>query len=58
MLERCERIPAREATKEEILQVHSLTHMAVLLATSCITDEAALEEVAKCFDDVYFSPVS
>ncbi|KAK4306266.1 hypothetical protein Pmani_021889 [Petrolisthes manimaculis] len=56
LLERCERVPAREATVEELLKIHSPSHVGLLSATSHIKDPTSLEQISAHFDCIYLSP--
>ncbi|XP_010579622.1 PREDICTED: histone deacetylase 10 [Haliaeetus leucocephalus] len=55
LVERCVRVPAREATKEEILLVHSSEHLEVAKSTQTMNEEE-LKKVSGNYDAFFFHP--
>ncbi|XP_042878465.1 histone deacetylase 6-like isoform X3 [Penaeus japonicus] len=56
LTERCELLPPRGATEEEILKVHSRSHLYLLWNTKDEKDEEKLETISSRFDSVYVHP--
>ncbi|KAH8306583.1 hypothetical protein KR018_006132, partial [Drosophila ironensis] len=56
LVDRCMRVPARYATKEEILRLHTEEHYERLEQTSGSPNVEVLEEMSSCFDSVYIHP--
>ncbi|NWU96760.1 HDA10 deacetylase, partial [Upupa epops] len=55
LVERCVRVPAREASEEEILLVHSLEHLEVAKSTQTMNEEE-LKRVSGNYDAFFFHP--
>ncbi|NWZ47189.1 HDA10 deacetylase, partial [Haliaeetus albicilla] len=55
LVERCVHVPAREATKEEILLVHSSEHLEVAKSTQTMNEEE-LKKVSGNYDAFFFHP--
>lgn len=58
MIERCIKIPCRNATNDELLMKHSQEIIDVLKSTDGLQDNEMLENLSAKFDSVYFHPVS
>lgn len=58
MVERCQILPSRKATKDEIMLLHSDEHYKLLEKTSGINDDTKMEDLSSQFDSVYIHPVS
>ncbi|XP_055910185.1 histone deacetylase 6 isoform X1 [Eupeodes corollae] len=56
LLDRCQRIPSRRATKDEILLKHTDEHYELLKTTANMKDEAKLEDLSSQFDSIYLHP--
>ncbi|XP_055390251.1 histone deacetylase 6 isoform X2 [Condylostylus longicornis] len=56
LIERCQRIPSRKATKEEILIKHTEEHYEKLKSTSEGKNETELENFSSNYDSIYFHP--
>nr|XP_045600455.1 histone deacetylase 6-like isoform X1 [Procambarus clarkii] len=56
LLSRCEHLVPRAATEEEVLKMHSPTHLALLWSTKGETDKSKLEELSSHFDSIYLHP--
>ncbi|XP_049670199.1 polyamine deacetylase HDAC10 isoform X1 [Accipiter gentilis] len=55
LVERCVHVPAREASKEEILLVHSSEHLEVAKSTQTMNEEE-LKKVSGNYDAFFFHP--
>ncbi|NWX99061.1 HDA10 deacetylase, partial [Nothoprocta ornata] len=55
LVERCVRVPAREASEEEILLVHSSEHLEVAKSTQTMNEEE-LKSVSGNYDAFFFHP--
>ncbi|XP_025909613.1 histone deacetylase 10 isoform X3 [Nothoprocta perdicaria] len=55
LVERCVRVPAREASEEEILLVHSSEHLEVAKSTQAMNEEE-LKSVSGNYDAFFFHP--
>ncbi|CAL4098436.1 unnamed protein product, partial [Meganyctiphanes norvegica] len=53
---RCQRLPQRQVTNEELLSLHCLAHINLLKMTSGEIDEDKLEKLASAYDSIYFHP--
>ncbi|GFR68311.1 histone deacetylase 6 [Elysia marginata] len=53
LLERCHRIPVREATISEIFTYHTKAHLDLLESTASM-DEEQLKEISRKYDYIYF----
>lgn len=58
LLERCEKIPGRSITEDEIKTVHEPGLIKLLKLTKDITDLEILEILSTRFDSIYFNNVS
>ncbi|XP_023236430.1 histone deacetylase 6-like [Centruroides sculpturatus] len=56
LIDRCLRLPARSATEEEILSIHSKNIYEVVKGTESENDAEKLEKLAAKYDSVYFHP--
>nr|XP_014087737.1 histone deacetylase 6 isoform X1 [Bactrocera oleae] len=56
LIEQCQRIPSRRATKDEVLLLHSGEHYDLLQQTSGVQDEAGMEDLSSKFNAIYLHP--
>lgn len=57
MIERCLKIPCRNATNDELLYKHTQEIIDILKSTDDLHDPVLLETLSSKFDAVYFHPV-
>lgn len=58
LIERCKELTPRQATKDEILMVHTEEHFQKLEATKECLDEEGLEELSSKYDAIYIHPTT
>lgn len=58
LLERCEELKPRKATKEEVLMVHTESHYDLLKSTTNCKDEYHLEDLSSNYDAIYIHPTT
>lgn len=58
LVERCQLISSRRATKDEIMLLHSEEHYKLLEKTSGVHDDEKMEDFSSHYDSVYIHPVS
>lgn len=57
LVECCQILPSRRATKDEVMLLHSEEHYQILEKTSGVNDDENMEDLSSRFDSVYVHPV-
>ncbi|KAM7349007.1 histone deacetylase 6 isoform 4-T4 [Cochliomyia hominivorax] len=58
LVERCQNLPSRRATKDEVMLLHSEEHYRLLEKTSGVNDDEKMEDLSSQFDSVYIHPTT
>ncbi|XP_023297064.2 histone deacetylase 6 isoform X1 [Lucilia cuprina] len=58
LVERCQILPSRRATKDEVMLLHSEEHYQLLEKTSGVNDDVKMEDLSSQFDSVYIHPTT
>ncbi|VVC32623.1 Histone deacetylase superfamily,Histone deacetylase domain [Cinara cedri] len=56
LIDRCVKIDARPATREELLSKHTIEHVDLLKSTQDLHDEELLENISSEYDSIYLHP--